>query len=78
MKRTRNIVDLMNSVRPNGIFTFVQVSENFRYRRVFHWPTRRIRQQILLRYIGYVTGAIVFRQQMIERLILAGPNVSRN
>ena len=35
-------------------------------------------QQILLRYIGDVLALRVFREQMVERLILARPDVGRN
>src|SRR5262245_14773924 len=43
-----------------------------------HWLAGRIRQQVLLRYVGDVFGLRVLREQMVERLVLVRTDLGRD
>ena len=46
--------------------------------RVLHRFAGKVRQQVLLRDIGNVVAGLVLGEEMVERLILAGPQFLRD
>ena len=60
------------------VATLVVEIEDFGDLRMAHRLAGLVRQQVLLGDIGDIFGFGVFREQMIERLILVRPNLGRN
>jgi hypothetical protein len=55
-----------------------QIVEKFRNLRVAQRLPGCVRDEVLLRNIGYVFSFLVFGEQVVERLILAGPDFLGN
>ena len=61
-----------------AVHAVFKVVEQFRNLRVAQRLSRRIRDEVLLRNIGYVFSFLIFGKQVIERLVFLWAHFRRN
>jgi len=67
--------DLVADSVPQAILTFIERFEQQRRLRVSDRLAGLVREEVLLRDVGHVAALIILGKEVVERLILMGPNV---